>query len=473
MALSAILFFILFIGLLLLWGCPASQGHLPPGPWPLPFLGNVLQMDQKGLLKSFQPLREKYGDVFTVYLGSRPAVILWGYEAMKEALVDQAEAFSGRGDYPMCLQNLASGKSWKVLRQFSEEAQSLVEELQKSKGAYLDPHFLFNFISANIICSIVFGERFNYQDPRLLQLTGFERRNLSRCESDWGILKHFPGKHIRLYSMIEEVKAFITENVERHQKMLDPSGPKDFIDSFLLRMDKERSDLESEFHQEHLVNTVLSLFFAGTETSKTSSSTLCFGFLLLHTNPGVLEKVQAEIDRVIGAHRLPALEDRIHEIQRFSDLVPVGVPHSVIKDTHFRGYYLPKGITVYPILSSALHDPCHFEKPNAFYPGHFLDAQGNFKKPEVFIPFSMGKRLCLGDSLARSELFLFLTTLLQNFSLGSPKAPEDIDLMPRENGLGRPPPLFQSPLIARWPALLTEDISGSRNMGWTFLVVQW
>uniref|UniRef100_A0A452F7C3 Uncharacterized protein n=1 Tax=Capra hircus TaxID=9925 RepID=A0A452F7C3_CAPHI len=237
--------------------------------------------------------------------------ILWGYEAMKEALVDQAEAFSGRGRITIIdslFQEPGDGKSWKVLRQFSvtEEAQSLVEELRKSQ-----------------------------------------------------------------------------------------------------------------------------------------------------------EKVQAEIDRVIGAHRLPALEDRakmpytdIHKIQRFSDLVPVGVPHSVIKDTHFRGYYLPKRFYKYTevfflFLSSALHDPRHFEKPNAFYPGHFLDAQGNFKKPEVFIPFSMGKRLCLGESLARSELFLFLTTLLQNFSLGSPKAPEDIDLKPRENGLGRPPPLFQVRFLPR------------------------
>ena len=46
---------------------------------------------------------------------------------------------------------------------------------------------------------------------------------------------------------------------------------------------------------------------------------------------------------------------------------------------------------MYSILSSALHDPHHFEKPDAFYPGHFLDVQGNFRRSEVFIAFSMGK----------------------------------------------------------------------------------
>ncbi|KAB0339603.1 hypothetical protein FD754_023797, partial [Muntiacus muntjak] len=296
--------------------------------------------------------------------------------AMREVLVDQVEAFSGQGHVTIIdtvLQGtgecgLATGKSWKVLQRFSvttmkdfgmgkrtieerikKEAQCLMEELRKSQGAYLDPHFLFNSISANIICSVVLGEHFNYQDPRLLRLLHLLNEIFIILYSSYtqvfeifpGILKHFPGTHTCLYSMIQEVKDFTTENRERHQKMLDPSGPKDFIDSFLLHMDKEHSDPESEFHQENLVHTVLSLFFAGTETS---SSTLCFGFLLLLKNPDVLEKVQAEIDRVIGAHRLPALEDRpkmpytdavIHEIQRFSDLVPVGVPHSVIKDTHF------------------------------------------------------------------------------------------------------------------------------------------
>lgn len=212
---------------------------------------------------------------------------------------------------------------------------------------------------------------------------------------------------------------------------------------------------QSEFHHKNLVHTVLSLFFAGTESS---STTLRYGLLLFLKHPEVTEKVQAEIDRVIGPQRLPALEDRakmpytdavIHEIQRYSDLTPIGVPHSVIKDTHFRGYHLVKGTAVYPIMSSVLHDPHHFEKPDVFYPGHFLDAEGNFRKREAFVPFSMGKRICLGESLARSELFLFFTSMLQNFSLGCPKAPEDIDLTPRVNGLGKLPPVFQLRFLPR------------------------
>uniref|UniRef100_A0A8C0WTQ2 Uncharacterized protein n=1 Tax=Castor canadensis TaxID=51338 RepID=A0A8C0WTQ2_CASCN len=164
------------------------------------------------------------------------------------------------------------------------------------------------------------------------------------------------------------------------------------------------------------------------------------------------ERVQKEIKEVIGSHCLPALDDRnkmpytdavIHEIQRFSDLLPIGAPHMVTKDTAFRGFIIPKNTEVYPILTSALHDPNYFENPDDFNPEHFLDANGAFKKNDACIPFSIGKRICLGEGIARNELFLFFTTILQNFSLASPVAPKDIDLTPRESGLGRLPPTYQ------------------------------
>uniref|UniRef100_A0A8C9UL54 Cytochrome P450 n=1 Tax=Spermophilus dauricus TaxID=99837 RepID=A0A8C9UL54_SPEDA len=440
------------------------QGHLTTEPHP------------KAPLK-------KYGDVFTVYLGPRPVVMLCGTEAIREALVDQAEDFSGRGKISMVepvFQGygvvFANGERWKTLRRFSlatmrdfgmgkrsieeriqEEAQCLVEELRKSKGALVDPTFLFQSITANIICSIVFGERFDYKDREFLRLLDMFYQSFALISSFSGqvfelfshVLKYFPGTHRQVYKNLQEVLTFIGHSVEKHRATLDPSAPRDFIDAYLLRMDKEKSNLQSEFHHKNLAITLLSLFFAGTETT---STTLRYGFLLMLKYPHVAERVKEEIAQVIGSHRPPALDDHskmpyteavIHEIQRFGDLLPIGVPHIVTKDTVFRGYLIPKNTEVYPILSSALHDPHYFEKPDTFNPDHFLDANGALKKNEAFIPFSAGKRICLGEGIARNELFLFFTTILQNFSVASPVAPQDIDLTPRESGVGRVPPTYQ------------------------------
>ncbi|XP_036051222.1 cytochrome P450 2B1-like isoform X2 [Onychomys torridus] len=446
-------------------------------------------MDRRGLLNSFMQLREKYGDVFTVHLGPRPVVVLCGTEAIRKALVDQAEAFSGRGTVAVVEPIVrgygvifANGERWKALRRFSvatmkdfgmgkwsveerikEEAQCLVEELQKSQGTPMDPTFLFQYITANIICSIVFGERFDYKDHQFLRLldliyqtfTLYSSFSSQMFELFSGFLKYFPGAHKQIFKNMQEVLNYIGQSVEKHRATLDPSNPRDFIDTYLLRMEKEMSNPHTEFHHQNLMISVLSLFFAGTETT---STTLHYGFLLMLKYPHIAERVQKEIDQVIGSHRLPTLDDRtkmpyteavINEIQRFSDLAPIGVPHKVTKDTLFRGYLLPKNTEVYPILSSALHDPQYFEQPDTFNPDHFLDANGALKKNEAFMPFSIGKRICLGEGIARNELFLFFATILQNFSMSSPVAPEDIDISPKEIGFGKVPPTYQICFLAR------------------------
>ncbi|XP_055421996.1 cytochrome P450 2D14-like [Bubalus kerabau] len=79
-----------------------------------------------------------------------------------------------------------------------------------------------------------------------------------------------------------------------------------------------------------------------------------------------------------------------------------------------------QGMTLITNLSSVLKDETVWEKPFCFHPEHFLDAQGRFVKQEAFIPFSAGRHACLGEPLARMELFLFFTSLLQHFSFSVP-----------------------------------------------------
>nr|XP_008173287.1 cytochrome P450 2G1-like [Chrysemys picta bellii] len=471
------------------WRKQSRYRNLPPGPTPLPLIGNFLQMKVGETLKSLEKLSEKYGPVFTVYFGSKPIVVLCGHEAVKEALVDQAEEFSGRAHMPTVEKNFhgfgvvfANGERWRQLRRFSltvlrnfgmgkksieeriqEEAQFLLESFRNTKAEPFDPTFFLSRAVSNVICSIVFGDRFDYEDKEFLSLLQMMNESFREISTPWSqfydmyadFLKYFPGPHMKIYYILEDMRKFIERRVKQNQATLDANSPRDFIDCFLIQMEKEKENPSSEFNTKNLELTTLNLFFAGTETV---SSTLRYGFLLLMKHPEVLGKMHEEIDRVIGQSRVPAIEDRsqmpytdavIHEVQRVSDLIPMDVPHIVTRDTQFRGYTIPQGTEIYPMLSTVLRDPSKFKTPESFNPENFLEETGRFRKNDAFVPFSSGKRVCLGEALARMELFLFFTTVLQSFSLKPLLAPEDIDTKPLESGFAKIPPFYQLCVVPR------------------------
>uniref|UniRef100_A0A8D0EC19 Cytochrome P450 n=1 Tax=Salvator merianae TaxID=96440 RepID=A0A8D0EC19_SALMN len=442
------------------------RGQLPPGPTPWPFLGNLLQKDAVPLHKNFPKLQKKYGPVFTVWLGPKPMVVLSGYDAVKEALIDQDEGFSGRPNIPI-LEQITKGfglisperRKWKELRRFTlstlrnfgmgkksmaekiqEEAHHLVEAIAATQGQAVDALPDITAAASNVICSVVFGNRFSYKDPVFTELLRIIKDFVGffMCLSGTiysaipKVMNLLPGPHQKCLSDCAKVCSFVREKVESHRLSLDPHNPRDFIDCFLLRLQKEQSS--GLICTEDLVMTVLDLFLAGTDTT---SSTLFFGFMIVSKYPHIQAKIHQEIDEVVGQNRPPTMEDRvnmpftnavIHEVQRYQRGSAESFPHMTIQDVNFRGYTIPKDTIVFPLFISVHFDPNYWKAPEEFDPGHFLNEEGEFLKKDAFLPFSAGKRACPGEALAQMELFLFFSTLLQNFTFQLTVHSEELDM---------------------------------------------
>uniref|UniRef100_A0A8B9ZUQ0 Uncharacterized protein n=1 Tax=Anas zonorhyncha TaxID=75864 RepID=A0A8B9ZUQ0_9AVES len=465
----------------------------------------------------FSPqLSEKYGPVFSLRFGSQRVVVVFGYEALREVLVTRGDEFTARGRFPIAekaSQNLglfmSNGAAWAQTRRFTlatlrdfgmgkrgleeqvqEETGLLLQELARTQGRPLDPGTLLTAAVGNTICRILFGHRFDYGDEQYLDALRRVAQNFLLESSAIGklynilpgLLERLPGSHWTFFHNTFFVQDFLSRKVEENAVAGEPTtAPRDFADAFLRKMEQEKENPETAFTQDNLRVTVFDVFLAGTETT---SMTLRYCLMVLLRHPDVAEKIHEEIDRVIGTERAPALRDRaampytdavIHEVQRFLDLIPLGFIRTVTRDTPLGGFTIPKGCTIYPVLSSALKDPRFFKNPETFDPQHFLDEKGAFKKNEAFIPFSAGglgtpppknpggrgdppplagdphggwvtpprvpagKRMCLGESMARTQLFLFLTALLQRFRLRVPPGEAPPDLSPRVSGISNVP----------------------------------
>ncbi|XP_063298152.1 cytochrome P450 2K6-like isoform X1 [Pelobates fuscus] len=442
------------------------QKKFPPGPRRLPFIGNLHNVDLKKPHLAYFKLSKIYGPVFSIQLGSKRMVILAGYETVRDALVNHAAEFSGRALAPM-FQKMdhgngivwSNGENWKVMRRFTistlrdfgmgkssieekitEECSHLIQHFESFKGKPFDNAMILNGSVANIIVSVLLGKRMDYEDNTFLRLLKLVNENVQLLGSPqvalyniFPFIQFLPGDYKKLTTNLKELFAFIKSTFVEHMKNLDILDPRSIVDAFLVRQKQEKENSESYFHNDNLSSLVRNLFSAGMETT---STTLRWGLLLMIKYPHVQEKVQEEISQIIGLanpsynHRgdMPYTNAVVHEIQRFADVVPLNVPHETTKDVIFKGYFIPKGTYVIPLLTSVLRDKTQFDYPEEFNPNNFLDSEGNFLKKDAFIPFSAGRRVCAGENLARMELFIFFASLLQKFTFHLPPGITDVNL---------------------------------------------
>ncbi|XP_078496972.1 cytochrome P450 2D15-like isoform X3 [Lissotriton helveticus] len=458
------LFFSVFVLLYDFMKRRRSWSRYPPGPTSLPFLGNILQADFKNLPEYFARLRKKYGDVFSLQFCWTNMVIISGFESVKEGLITKSDDTSDRPFF-ITLQKhgfkenssgvvfARYGQSWRDVRRFSlstlrdfglgkkslaervtEEAGFLCSAFKSKDGRPFDPHLMMNNAVSNVICSIIFGDRFEYDDKhfrKVLKLfddiinSGTDI--LLQLANVIPVLVHLPGVGQKLFRAQENLFDFLRGIIAEHKESWNPDLKRDFIDAFLEEMEKVKGDPQSSFSELNLLVTVSDIFLAGTETT---STTLRHGLLYMMLYPDIQRRAQEEIDQVIGREGKPTMDDRanmpyvnavIHEIQRYSDITPLSVPHMTSRDTEVDGFFIPKGTTLMFNMTSVLKDESIWARPYQFYPEHFLDDDGQFIKREAFLPFSAGRRVCLGEQLARMELFLFFTTFLQQFTFFIPR----------------------------------------------------
>ncbi|XP_044515039.1 cytochrome P450 1A2 [Gracilinanus agilis] len=452
----------------------------PPGPWAWPLVGNVWTLGKNPHLTLTQ-LSEKYGDVMKIHIGSTPVIVLSGLETIRQALVKQGEDFKGRPDlysftfitdgYSLAF-NPDSGEVWAVRRKLAQNALNTfsVSSSPSSSSCYLEEHVnkevkhliqkfqeLMEGVGcfdpyrhvvasvANVISAMCFGQRYdNHENPEFMNLINASHEFVESATSGnpvdfFPILRYIPNPQLqRFKDFNQRFLKFLQKTIHEHHKAFDQNNIQDITGALYKHsQDKANGNTRSSVPEMLIINLINDIFGAGFDTVTTAIS---WSLMYLVTKPKVQKKIQEELDRVIGRDRWPLLSDRpqlpfleafILEIFRHTSFVPFTIPHSTTRATALNNFYIPKGTCIFVNQWQTNHDPKLWGDPSVFRPERFLSADGTINKAlsEKVLLFGLGKRRCIGETIARWEVFLFLAILLHQIEFSVPSGVK-VDMTP-------------------------------------------
>ncbi|XP_034377265.1 steroid 17-alpha-hydroxylase/17,20 lyase [Arvicanthis niloticus] len=460
------------LGLLLLilayffWLKTKTSGAKFPRSLPfLPLVGSLPFLPRHGHIHdNLFKLQKKYGPIYSLRLGTRTSVIIGHYQLAREMLIKKGKEFSGRPQ--MVTLGLLSnqgkgvafsdaGSSWQLHRKLVFSTFSLFRDDQKlekiiCQGANslcdlmlthneesIDPTMPIYLSVINIICIICFNISYEKKDPKLVSIYNFTE-GIMNALGDSSLVDTFPWLTIFPNKALEKLKGHIKSRDETLAEIFKSCKEKFNSESIssltdLLIQAKMNADNNNTgegqdpdvLSDEHILSTVGDIFGAGIETS---ISTMKWILAFLVHNPEVKKKIQKEIDQYIGFIRTPTLSDRTHllmleatirEVLRIRPVAPMLIPHKANVDSSIGEFTVPKDMHVIINLWALHHDENEWDQPERFMPERFLDPTGSHLiiPTPSYLPFGAGPRSCIGEVLARQELFLFMAMLLQRFDI--------------------------------------------------------
>ncbi|CAH1802141.1 unnamed protein product [Owenia fusiformis] len=421
----------------------------PGPPHGLPILGNLLQVFDKQVFLKLCDWQKEFGDVYKLNLFTEEVVVVNG-DAIYDVLVTSGDDYGGRVQaarnkiYSNGFRSIGfrhPDKEWKTMRRIAqkglkqygegvanierismEEIRECLDKFDKTEP--FDPYDAINDMVIGIIIIVSMGVKLGADDPLHQKIKRAEKLfplafgvDLSYLDVvPW--LRNLPNKATKVFNdAIEAAREMESEIFQRSMSNVEKSK----IDGVFDAINSNNEYLDKSF----IKGMTNDITIAGTMTTTAQIKSM---IALTVDYPKVQQKLQDEIETVLG-QRLPTYEDRrsmpymeafILESMRYMSEAAVAIPHETLKDVTMRGYFIPKGTQIWPNLYGLHHDERFFPDPYAFKPERFLDSKGEVipaDERKYLMPFGAGKRVCIGEQLARIRMFLFMTTLLQRYTL--------------------------------------------------------
>ncbi|KAG1733019.1 cytochrome P450, partial [Suillus paluster] len=443
-----------------------NKPSLPPGPAPLPLVGNVLSIDTNEPWVTYTEWRATYGDLIFVRLLDQETVVI-NSQHIAEALLDKRSRIYSDRPYLATLEPygwtinfafIGYGDEWRLCRRlfhqtFRPESALKFRPMQLKRAREMvvnlidEPqHYESHFatLSSSVAMSAVYDYDASARDDPVVQLVikalvpGLTVLTPERAM----LLNAFPfllklpdwcwGSSIKRGARssrdrVNEMADVPFRYVQKHMADSSLLGQSSMVAENLQRMETQ-DEASKPMFETALRKAATTAVVASYET--TSASLMVF-LLAMVLYPDVQRRAQVEIDSVIGRDRLPTFEDRaslpyveavLRETFRWEPIVPLGVPHATSSDDTYNGYFIPKGATIVYNTWAISRDEKRYPNASRFMPERFIDVNGALTNddPAEYI-FGLGRRICAGRSTADASVWSAIVTMLATVDISSAK----------------------------------------------------